>query len=105
LAQELGLEVAQVGSIGWSDTSVPDEIAELYRPVLDDLADALVMWRRAEGTGGGHGAKGSRNLLACRCRCQPARAIRVAEGTLALASITCGAYGEGFQPVEPRVDA
>lgn len=97
LAEELGLAVAQVGTIGWSDTSVPLAVAELYRPVLEDLGKALVLWRRADaarGPGGDDG--GSRNLLACRCRCEPPRAIRVAQGTLRLGPITCGACLEEF---------
>lgn len=100
LAEELGLKVAQVGSIGWSDTSVPEELAELYRPVLEDLGHALVLWRRADGAGAGASGGASRNLLACRCRCQPPRAIRVAEGTLRLGPITCGMCDEEFEAVD-----
>jgi len=100
LAEELGLKVAQVGTIGWSDTAVPEELVEQYRPVLEDLAGALVMWRRADGGGVGGSGGASRNLLACRCQCGPPRAIRVAEGTLKLGTISCGVCGEEFEPLD-----
>ena len=100
LAEELGLEVAQVGTIGWSDTSVPAAVAERYRPVLEDLGKALVLWRRADAAGSGGGGERSRNLLACRCRCEPPRAIRVAQKTLGLGPITCGACLEEFERLD-----
>ena len=95
LAEELGLEVAKVGTIGWSGTSVPEELAASYRSVIDDLATALVLWRRVEVTGG---VKTTRNLLACTCDC--GRKIRVARGTLDEAPIICGRCGETFTPDE-----
>jgi hypothetical protein len=50
LAQELGLEVQETPPIGWSATTVSDATAEDYRQVLNELADALILWRRSELT-------------------------------------------------------
>jgi hypothetical protein len=94
LAVELGLEVASVQPIGWSATTVPDTTAAAYAGPLEDLAAALVLWRRQEhhlGTG-----PRSRNLLAATCGC--GRRIRVAKTTLAEAPILCGLCAQPFQP-------
>jgi hypothetical protein len=48
LARELGLLVAHLDPIGWSDTSVPEPTAARYTEALAELGAALVLWRRAE---------------------------------------------------------
>jgi hypothetical protein len=98
LARELGLEVAAVKPIGWSATTVPEPTAPTYAGQLEELAAALVLWRRQEhriGTG-----TRSRNLLAAVCGC--GRRIRAAKATLAEAPILCGACQEPFEPEEPE---
>lgn len=80
LAEELGLIVVQTPPIGWSVTSVPETTALGYEQVLEELADALVLWRVAEPHAG---CARSGNLLACICSC--GRRIRVAPRTLAQA--------------------
>jgi hypothetical protein len=98
LAGELGLEVASVQPIGWSATTVPEYTAAAYAGQLEDLAAALVLWRRQEhrlGTG-----PRSRNLLAATCGC--GRRIRVAKTTLAEAPILCGACEQPFEPADPN---
>jgi hypothetical protein len=97
LARELGLEVASVQPIGWSATTVPDPTAAAYAGPLEDLAAALILWRRHEhrsGTG-----PRSRNLLAATCGC--GRRIRVAKTTLVEAPILCGACAQPFAPADP----
>jgi hypothetical protein len=94
LARELGLEVASVQPIGWSATTVPDATADTYAGQLEDLAAALVLWRRQEHrTGAG---PRSRNLLAATCGC--GRRIRVAKTTLAEAPILCSLCIQPFHP-------
>jgi hypothetical protein len=97
LAGELGLEVASVKPIGWSATTVPDTTAAAYAGQLEELAAALVLWRRHEHRIG-PGTR-SRNLLACACPC--GRRIRAAKATLAEAPIVCGACEEPFEPADP----
>jgi hypothetical protein len=94
LAVELGLQVASVQPIGWSDTTVPDTTAATYAGQLEDLAAALVLWRRHEHRLGA--GPRSRNLLAATCGC--GRRIRVAKTTLAEAPILCSRCSEPFQP-------
>jgi hypothetical protein len=94
LARELGLEVATQPPIGWSATTVPEPTAGRYAGQLEELAAALVLWRRLEqraATGGK-----ARNLLACTCGC--GRRIRAAKATLAEAPILCALCQEPFHP-------
>ena len=96
LAHELGLEVASVQPIGWSATTVPVPTADAYAGQLEDLAAALVLWRRQE-----HRISAgprSRNLLAAACHC--GRRIRAAKATLAEAPILCGLCEHPFEPAE-----
>jgi hypothetical protein len=122
LARQLGLDVQQARTIGWSDTTVTDETAAKYASTIAELAKALTIYRRSEMflagsggnedgddgvTGGGDtvrgprrpGAKGGRpsgNGLVCRCDC--GRRIRVAPTVLGAGPITCGVCGAIFQP-------
>jgi hypothetical protein len=95
LARELGLEVAHLQPIGWSATSIPDPTAACYAEVLAELAEALVLWRRAEQSTTA-GTSRSRNALACSCGC--GRRIRVARSVLEQAPILCAACAQPFQP-------
>lgn len=88
LAEELGLDVAQVGAIGWSDTTVRPGTAAAYAGVVADIERGLVLWRRAEPERGGRGAGGT-NLVACGCSCEPARRMRTARTTLEEGPILC----------------
>jgi hypothetical protein len=99
LARELGLNVTHLDPIGWSATSVPEPTAARYAEVLAELAEALVLWRRAEQTSP-TGPGRSRNALACTCVC--GRRIRVARSVLELAPILCAGCA---QPFEPEDDA
>jgi hypothetical protein len=94
LAGEVGLDVACDQQTGWSQTTIPDQLAEAYADVLTDLAAALNLWRYAEQQLPTHA--GSRNLLACQCPC--GRKLRVAKQTLEQAPILCGACDEPFEP-------
>jgi hypothetical protein len=97
LAHELGLEVASVQPIGWSATTVPAQTADAYAGQLEDLAAALMLWRRQEQRSSA--GPRSRNLLAAACHC--GRRIRVARATLAEAPIHCAACQQPFQPTDP----
>jgi hypothetical protein len=94
LAGELGLQVASIQPIGWSATTVPDTTAAAYAGPLEDLATALVLWRRHEHHSGA--GPRSRNLLAASCGC--GRRIRAAKTTLAEAPILCGVCEQPFEP-------
>jgi hypothetical protein len=94
LAVELGLNVVDRPPLGWTDTSVPTETAASYQPTLDQLGDALVLWRHLERTT--QPPPRSTNLQPCACAC--GRRIRVARGTLEQAPILCGACREAFEP-------
>ena len=95
LASELGLTVQRAGARGWTATQVPTDTEAAYAAVVDDLARALVLWRRAEHPSG---TKRSTNLLAAVCGC--GRRIRAARSTLAQAPVLCGRCGGPFQPPE-----
>src|SRR5215216_3673491 len=97
LAHELGLEVASVQPIGWSATTVPEQTAAAYASQLEDLAAALILWRRHDHRS--NPGPRSRNLLAASCGC--GRRIRVAKTTLVEAPILCGACAQPFAPADP----
>jgi hypothetical protein len=99
LAGELGLDVAHVQPIGWSATSVPEPTATCYGEVLAELAEALVLWRRAEQASPA-GSGRSRNALACSCAC--GRRIRVARAVLELAPILCAGCAQPFEPEDDQ---
>jgi hypothetical protein len=94
LARELGLDVTTVKPIGWSATTVPEQTAAGHAAQLEELAAALVLWRRQEHPTGPGGR--ARNLLAAACGC--GRRIRAAKATLAEAAILCGRCTQPFQP-------
>jgi hypothetical protein len=96
LAEELGLAAAKADSIGWSDTTVPDATAALYRAELRRLGAALVAYRRVEPNGRG-GRKNNNNGVAALCGC--GRRVRVAESVLEEGPITCGLCGTDFEAV------
>jgi hypothetical protein len=93
LATELGLDVTCDPTTGWSQTTIPDQLAAVYADVLTDLAAALVLWRYAEQQR--PTSTSSRNLLACACPC--GRKLRVAKQTLEQAPIVCGACEQPFE--------
>jgi hypothetical protein len=93
LAEELGLDVAKIGSIGWSATTVPDATAAVYRAELRRLEAALVAYRHVESGRGGRTS--NNNGVAARCGC--GRRIRVAESVLNAGPITCGLCGSAFE--------
>jgi hypothetical protein len=94
LAYELGLQVACDRQTGWSQTTIPDQLAAAYAAELADLAAALNLWRYAEQQL--PTSTSSRNLLACACPC--GRKLRIAKATLEQAPIVCGACEEAFEP-------
>jgi hypothetical protein len=96
LAEELGLTAARTGTIGWSDTTVPDVTAALYRGELRRLDAALVAYRHHDHARGGRG--NSNNGVAARCQCD--RRIRVAASVLEAGPITCGLCGSDFEAGE-----
>lgn len=111
LARELGLDVAQAGTLGWSATTLPAATAAGYAAELAMLGGALTGWRRSEyqlaGPAGdddspagddndegeaeaGRGRKSNNNGVAARCDCDPPRRIRVATSVLDAGPIVCG---------------
>jgi hypothetical protein len=111
LARELGLDVREAQSIGWSDTSLTPATAEAYQDTIDDLVPALTLWRLSENqlhpgdnsegdaqdddAAGDGGRPKDRNLRPCVCSC--GRRIRAAAGTLAAGPILCGMCAQPFQ--------
>lgn len=93
LAAEMGIEVAKVPSLGWSDTTVPDATAAAYRGELQGLDAAITAFRHAEPRS--RGRANSNNGVAARCGC--GRRIRIAESVLAAGPVVCGLCGSDFE--------
>ena len=104
LAHELGLEVTSSSRSAGRPPPSPSRPRAAYAGQLEDLAAALVLWRRQEHRIG-PGTR-SRNLLAAACDC--GRRIRAAKATLAEAPIVCGACRNPSNPqtpTKPAIDA
>lgn len=94
LAEEVGLEVAQHPTIGWSLTTVPDATAEVYRDAIATLDTAITVYRRAEHEPEAGQRRQPRRITAlCSCR----RRIVVAPSIFRQGPITCGACNCTFQ--------
>lgn len=66
LAAEVGLDAAQVGTIGWSDTSLTDEARIRYQGTLGRLA-RITVTRRAESRREATGRKSNNNGVSASC--------------------------------------
>ncbi|MGL4297893.1 MAG: hypothetical protein ACRCW4_02330 [Candidatus Neomicrothrix subdominans] len=112
LGEEVGLTITKTGDIGWSGTALAAGTAEEYSVEVDELADALVAYRRAEGQlsadpgtgpgGGGDGEAASpsgkrpKNGLVLSCACP--RRIRASAAVVLLGPIVCGVCDADFEP-------
>ncbi|MFI6364152.1 hypothetical protein ACIBG0_15530 [Nocardia sp. NPDC050630] len=116
IANEFGLTVVRQASRGWSETTVPDEIAEQYRQQIDTLHSVLVAYRRSERGGALAGPAGvagdsddetsdedgeddqraPRNGRALTCGCDPVRRVRAAQRTIDAGPILCGICQQPF---------
>ncbi|WP_458690454.1 hypothetical protein [Nocardia tengchongensis] len=93
VGEELGLTLTHHPKLGWSITTVPDHTRALYRDQLEELAFALVAYRRREPNRKG-GRRSNNNGLSAECEC--GRRIRVSQSVLEAAPIYCGSCGTGF---------
>lgn len=96
LAEELGLEVTEQHSIGWSGTTVSKRTLKIYRRYLGVLERALVIWRRQETAR--ETTKNNHNGLSLTCLCE--RRIRVSTKTHDEGPITCGNCETDFQSTD-----
>ncbi|MFI1920552.1 hypothetical protein [Nocardia sp. NPDC020380] len=99
LGEELGLALTQHPKIGWSITTVPGGTRTRYQDDLDELAFALVAYRRPE-PGWRAGRKSSNNGLSAECDC--GRKIRVSRSVYEAGLISCGICGGVFETQAPR---
>jgi hypothetical protein len=93
LAVELGLDVAKVGTIGWSATTLAEGTTKVYAAALAKLDAALAAYRHGEVQGG---RKSSNNGLVLICGCAEPRKLRVSRKVFAQGPIFCGVCGCDF---------
>jgi len=95
---DLGIHLEKVGTIGWSQTTVPDVTAEIYKPEVDLLDSAIYTYRK--GFSGESATKGkavakARPKMICGCN-EP-----IAVTAKWFADIgqyaTCGNCSQGFE--------
>lgn len=96
LARELGLEVARVPVLGWSEETVPGAIATLYQDQLRVLEAALVAFRLDEPPGPARARNDNSYTAHCRCP----RRIEVARTVLAAGPIACGVCNARFEAAQ-----
>lgn len=92
LGVELGLCLEHDDKIGWSITTVPDRTRQLYRDELNELAFALVAYRRREPWR--RGRTSNNNGVSAECNC--GRKIRASKRVMEVGSIYCGNCGNEF---------
>jgi hypothetical protein len=90
LAGEVGLDVEQYGSRGWSATSLPTPTVDAYARTIVRLDTAIQAWREGERAA----RPPSRNLALAVCSCE--RRIRVAPATFEQGPIVCGLCAQPF---------
>ncbi|WP_084556272.1 hypothetical protein [Couchioplanes caeruleus] len=102
LAREVGLEVSQSASTGWSQTQMPSRTADIYATVLDELSAAVGVTRIVEPSTAtpSPGTSPSNNNIVALCGCPRPRRIRVAPTVLQLGPITCGLCQQPFRASE-----
>jgi hypothetical protein len=103
LAEEVGLEIDRHPVIGWSLTTLPEATAHRYAAVIEDLEQAITIFRCHEGSGGSEATR-KPGPLPCLCSCIPVRRIRVAPAVLAIGPILCGVCGHPFEADTPTDD-
>ena len=103
LAVDFGLEVTSVKPIGWSATTVPEPTASAYAGQLEDLAAALVLWRRQEHRIG-PGTR-SRNLLAAGCGAGASGPPRRRSRRRPSSAAPAGNPSNPKTPTKPAIDA
>lgn len=87
LAAEVGLDAAQVGTIGWSDTSLTDDTRTQYAVSLERLA-TITVTRRHESRAEATGRKSNNNGVAAACpTC--GRKIRMSRSVNEAGAIMC----------------
>lgn len=93
LAEELGIDVAQDATIGWSVTTVPDATASVYARQIAALDKAIVATRASDymprGRGGEDETPKNTNGFSLHCDCDPPRKIRISRVCREAGAITC----------------
>jgi hypothetical protein len=102
LAVELGLDVAQAGTIGWSATTLADGTAATYAAAVRKLDAALAAYRHGEAPGTGR--KSSNNGLVLECACDEPRKIRVSRTVADLGPIRCRLCRQDFEAGDRNLD-
>lgn len=93
LAEEVGLTVEKLDTIGWSATTATNDTLRLYRRYVGVLERALVIWRNAEATTGSTRTSNN-NGLTVFCQCP--RRVRLSESVYTEGPILCGVCDHPF---------
>jgi len=96
VAAELGLQAAILRPYGLAATTMLPAAQARYAAVLDELADALVLWRAVEPSHTGSAGRRAESSVVCVCACP--RQIRLRWSVLRGAPVVCGGCGAPFLP-------
>lgn len=96
IANEFGIDVEQVGNIGWSKTSVPERTQRDYAEQIALLDEAIVAHRRTSSAASNIGST-SNNGIAAECQC--GRKGRFSNSAFNQGPIICGLCMQPFEPV------
>ncbi len=96
VAAELGQQAIPLCPYGLAATTMLPATQARYAAVLDELADALVLWRAVEPTRTGTTRRRAEPSVLCLCGCP--RQIRLRWSVLHGAPVLCGECGAPFLP-------
>jgi hypothetical protein len=97
VAQELGLDVENVGPYGFSKTFMSPGTKVDYAPEIAAITKALEGLSRNADVKATNGRKNHNNGVVAMCECVEPRRIRIAESVLALGPIECHLCGSAFE--------
>jgi hypothetical protein len=96
VAAELGLQATTLRPYGLAATTMLPATQARYAAVLDELADALVLWRAVKPSRTGTVGRRAERSVLCVCACP--RQIRLRWSILHTAPVLCGGCGAPFRP-------
>lgn len=96
LAEELGIQVHQDKTIGWSATTLPNDTAKVYKTELSALRKALKAYRRVKPE-----ASALKKTVRLTCDC---RGLTVPITFINKGGITCDECGASFEEKEVEHD-
>jgi hypothetical protein len=97
IALEMGIHVEQAGTLGWSETTVPDTTREFYKTQVKQLVEAITTYREGYIEGGVAKPKTAKTQPRMVCGCEDSIAVSKKWYKSVGQFATCGICGWTFE--------